>query len=150
MKTIKTTTTSNTTESSYISVFGFKKKYDKTTKTVTTVTESTQIEVTPEVIERGKILKYLGRRTASNKCIKYIPEQTKTKNRYKRALLLARGNVHWLNAMSYGVSGGVLTNILTGTGDIDVNVALLALTTTVITITGLVKVYFDVQFKDSG
>ena len=124
MKTISSTTETTSTETTSMAVFGFKKKYEKTTKTTTTVLHKEYVQVASEV--------------------------AKNKSRFQRVLQFTRGHLHWLNAMSYGVSGGVLTNILTGTGNLDLNVALLAITTTVITITGLIKVYFDVQFKDSG
>ena len=152
MKTTSTTTETTSTETTSMAVFGFKKEYEKTTKTTITILETEYVQVAPKVAEKREVIKSVANQAAADEEInsKLIPESAKTKSCYQRVLQFTRGHLHWLNAMSYGVSGGVLTNILTGTGNVDLNVALLAITTTVITITGLIKVYFDVQFKGSG
>jgi hypothetical protein len=153
MKKIKTTITCST---SVTVSFYENQKLEKTTNTVTKVYEADQIKISPEVIEKLKTLVMHNTAPDAIEKLKVFmkngetTKDTKQKGRYHRIMNIVRGHVNWLNAMSYGVSGGVLTNILTGSGNVDINVALLVLTTLVITITGLVKVYFDVQFKDSG
>ncbi|CAH1598713.1 hypothetical protein FWP33_08960 [Vibrio parahaemolyticus] len=143
----KTVTETVTTEQKTLKIFGFTKQHSTSKRVVETVFEGQKSEVTAKDTKRQEVLRNL---TDCNKHLGTVTESTKQSPRFKRALEVVKGHLGWLQGMAYGVGGGVLTNILTGTGNIDVNVKLFVASSAVITITGLVKVYFDVQFKDSG
>lgn len=130
-----------------VNEYGLKTTINTTTLTVIRTHEVNKVSLTKGAMAKRSTLKSL---TKSNKFLPKIKPETRKKSRFQRALMLVNGYCSYLQGMAYGVGGGALSAILTGTGVVDVNVKLFVASSALITITGLVKVYFDVQFKDSG
>ncbi|MDA0152406.1 hypothetical protein OH460_08835 [Vibrio sp. Makdt] len=145
---IKTTKeTIETKTETTVNEYGFKTTINTTTRTVIRTHEVNKVTLTKSALAKRSTLKGF---TKSNKFLPNIKSNTRSKSRFQRALLVVNGYFGYLQGMAYGVGGGALSAILTGTGVVDVNVKLFVASSALITITGLVKVYFDVQFKDSG
>jgi hypothetical protein len=153
----KTVTKTVTTEEKEISFLGFKKQVKTTTRVIETALEAApekvkknlttkQIENIVEGVYRRAVLR---QHTDAGRHAEAI--SPKMKKRFQ--FLLKKGISGYLNfipGIAYGVGATGLANILTGTGSVDVNVLIFLASVAAITISGLVKVFFDVQFKDSG
>ncbi len=154
----KTVTKTVTTEEKAISFLGFKKQVKTTTRVIETAFEaapekvnninptSKQIENIVEGVYRRAVLR---KYTDAGRHAEAI--SPKMKKRFQFLLKKSiSGYLNFIPGIAYGVGATGLANILTGSGSVDVNVLIFVASVAAITISGLVKVFFDVQFKDSG